>query len=59
MKKKNKCPVCLSEDIEDVSYSKTIFIKKCNVLEAIPQDRVKFEAMCCNNCGVLFRLINK
>lgn len=42
-KKKDACPLCRSEDYTTVGTM-------------VPARGVMFEAMCCNKCGVLFRI---
>lgn len=57
--KKAACPLCNSGDIKDVSVmERHQFTMNTPIGTRLPPRAKIFDAMCCNNCGILFR-INK
>lgn len=55
------CPLCKSEDIKDVSLwgRPAPFTIHTPIGTKHPPKRKTFDAICCNRCGILFRLIEK
>lgn len=54
-KKPPTCPFCLSADIEDVSLYDAPDFTNIVFGPDLQPSKLRFTAMCCNNCGILFR----
>jgi hypothetical protein len=58
-KPKDGCPLCNSADVKDVSmWGGFKFDMNTPIGTRHPPKHKIFDVMCCNNCGILFRILN-